>query len=141
MLPVLAFVMFTESLSERRPARPRRPSFVGREIEADDAGSRSVAKSRASSTHQSLFLQVPLDQSSGMGDVPSSNQFDSLRQEGLGTTLSPGVTLVQRRDLDVHGAGFMSGSGRRVLWTALTVSGGIGVGAIGGLIGGLFVFF
>ena len=138
-MPVLAFVMFTESLSERRPARPSRPSFVDRENATDKAGSRSVAKSIRPTDHQSLFLQIPIDQSLDMGSVPSSHPSASTRPEGLAAN-SPGVTVVQRRDPGVHGAEFVSGSGRRVRWMALTVSGGIVVGALGGLISGLLVF-
>ena len=132
--------MFTESLSERRPARPRRPSFVDRENATDKAGSRSAAKSVRSTTHQSLFLQIPIDQSSDMGAVPPSNMSASTRPEGLDTTNLPSVTVVQRRELGVNGAGFISGSGRRVRLMALTVGGGIVVGALGGLIAGLLVF-
>ena len=138
-MPVLAFVMFTESLSERRPARPRRPSFVDRENATDKTGSRSVAKSIRPTDHQSLFLQIPIDQSLDMASVPPSHPSASTRPEGLATN-SPGVTVVQRRDPGVHGSGFVSGSGRRVRWMALTVSGGIVVGALGGLISGLLVF-
>ena len=111
--------MFTESLSERRPARPSRPSFVDRENAPDKAGSRSVAKSIRPTDHQSL----------DMGSVPPSHPSASTRPEGLAAN-SPGVTVVQRRDPGVHGAEFVSGSGRRVRWMALTVSGGIVVGAL-----------
>ena len=139
-MSVLAFAMFTDSLSERGPARPRRPSFVDRENATDQAGSRSVDKEVRPTAHQSLFLQIPIDQSLDMGAVPPSHPLAPTRPEGLDTTNPPGVTVVHRRELGVNGAGSVLGSGRRVRWIALTVSGGIVLGALSGLIAGLIVF-
>lgn len=140
-MSMLAFGMFADASSERPLSRPRRPSFVDRGSQANTSDSpRAVEDGRAKS-HQSLFLQIPLDQSAGVSVSQSSKPLGvSTSSSGLDKTNSPAVTIVQRRALEINGAGFGVAPRGHGLWLVVTVSGGIVFGALIGLVAGLLVF-
>ena len=141
---MLVFGMIADGSSERRLSRPRRPSFVDRGNQTDGSDTSdspwAIEDSRVKA-HQSLFLQIPLDQSSGLGTVPASPPSGvSTSSSGLDQTNLPSVTIIRRREPEINGAGFRVAPKRRVQWLVATVSGGIFVGLFIGLIAGLLVF-